>query len=119
MCNSSVDFVIRHDKKRVFRFASLQGDTAHQLVPEYAEEAGLSTVVLLDGGVKYIRSTAVAKVLKGLGGLYKFLGILMMILPRKLRDWGYMRVANGRYKRFGKRETCRLPTPEERSLFLP
>lgn len=119
MCNSSVDWVMRHDKARKFRFASLQGTTAHELVPEYAEEAGLSTVVLYDGEVKHVRSTAALKVLKGLGGFWALLGTLGFIVPRPVRDWIYKKIANSRYKRFGKRDTCRLPTAEERELFLP
>ena len=119
LCNSTVDWIIRHDKARYFRFASLQGKTAHEVVPEYADEAGLSTVVLVKGDNQYIRSTAIAHALKGLGGIWKFYGSLILLLPRGFRDWGYKKVANSRYERWGKRETCRLPSPEERDLFLP
>jgi predicted DCC family thiol-disulfide oxidoreductase YuxK len=119
LCNSSVDWVIRHDKKRYFRFGSLQGKTAHEVVPDYAEEAGLSTVVLVTGKGQFIRSTAIAHVLKGLGGIWKFWGDCMLLLPRPIRDWGYKAIAKRRYKIWGHKDSCRLPSPEERELFLP
>jgi predicted DCC family thiol-disulfide oxidoreductase YuxK len=118
LCNGTVDFVIKRDKKHVFRFGSLQGTTAHEIVPEYAEEARLSTVVLVTGEGQFIRSTAILKVLQGLGGFWKFLGTLGFILPRAFRDWCYKLVAGNRYRIWGKKDSCRLPTPEERSLFL-
>jgi predicted DCC family thiol-disulfide oxidoreductase YuxK len=114
-----VDWIIRHDKKRLYRFGSLQGVTAHKVVPEYAEEAGLSTVVLVTGDGKYIRSTAIARVLKGLGGFWKFCSFMIMIWPRPIRDWGYKLVVKNRYRWAGKKDSCRLPKPEERDLFLP
>jgi predicted DCC family thiol-disulfide oxidoreductase YuxK len=119
LCNNSVDWVIKHDKKRLFRFGSLQGVTAHRVIPQYAEEAGLSTVVLVAGNRTYIRSSAIGHVLKGIGGIFKLWGTLLLLLPPPLRDWGYKKVANSRYSRWGKRDSCRLPTPEERDLFLP
>lgn len=119
LCNSSVDWVIRHDKRHLFRFASLQGPTAADVVPEYANEAGLSTVVLVDSSGRYLRSTAALRVMRQLGGFYGFLGSLLLLIPSPLRDWGYKLVAKNRYRWFGEKDTCRLPTPEERALFLP
>ncbi|AIE87357.1 thiol-disulfide oxidoreductase DCC family protein [Fimbriimonas ginsengisoli] len=119
LCNASVDWVIRHDKARRFRYSSLQGDTAKQIVAEYANEEGLSTVVLVDDRGKHVRSSAALGVLRHLGGFYGFLGALGMVIPRPLRDWGYRLVAKNRYRWFGKKDSCRLPTPAERALFLP
>jgi predicted DCC family thiol-disulfide oxidoreductase YuxK len=119
LCNSSVDWVVRHDKKGLFRFASLQGETAKRVVPEYANEEGLSTVVLVDESGKYVRSSAAMRVLKHLGGFYGFLGSVGLLIPRPLRDWGYRTIAKNRYRWFGQKDTCRLPSPQERALFLP
>ncbi len=119
LCNWSVDFLIKRDKQKRFRFASLQGETAHRLVPQYAEEGGLSTVVLITGEGQFIRSAAVGRVLKGLGGFWKFVGAFLLLWPRPVRDWFYKLVVKNRYKWAGKKETCRLPTPEERAQFLP
>jgi predicted DCC family thiol-disulfide oxidoreductase YuxK len=110
---------VRHDRHRIFRFASLQGETAKRMVPTYAEEAGLSTVVLITDDGEYVRSTAVARVLKRLGGFWSFLGSFMLLLPKAVRDWGYRLVSRNRYRIFGKKDSCRLPTPAERELFLP
>ncbi|HVT14232.1 MAG TPA: DCC1-like thiol-disulfide oxidoreductase family protein [Fimbriimonadaceae bacterium] len=119
LCNSTVDFVIKRDKRRYFRFGSLQGETAHRVVPEYAEEAGLSTVVLVTGQGKFVRSTAILKVLQGLGGFWQAVATLLFVLPRPVRDWFYKRIAGMRYRIWGKKSSCRLPTPEERAVFLP
>ena len=119
LCNSTVDFIIKRDKRRYFRFGSLQGETAHQVVPEYADEAGLSTVVLVTGEGKLVRSTAICRVLKELGGFWKAVGTVFMWIPRPIRDWLYKGVAKVRYRVWGKKDSCRLPTPAERDLFLP
>ncbi len=89
------------------------------MVPEYAEEAGLSTVVLVTGEGKFVRSTAILKVFQGLGGFWKGVGSVGLILPRSFRDWLYKVIAGRRYRWFGKKDSCRLPTPEERAVFLP
>src|SRR5579871_3055584 len=115
LCNNSVDWILKRDKDHLYRFGSLQGETAHRLIPEYAEEAGLSTVVLLSGEGKFVRSTAVGKVLQGLGGRHKFWGSLILAIPRPLRDWGYKVIAKMRYRIWGRKDSCRLPTPEERN----
>ena len=115
LCNRSVDWILRHDRRRVFRFASLQGETARQLVPESGD---LSTVVLVADGRKFTRSAAVIGVLKRLGRGWRVLAWLLWIVPRPLRDWGYDRIAQNRYRRWGKRDTCRVPTREERDQFL-
>jgi predicted DCC family thiol-disulfide oxidoreductase YuxK len=118
LCNASVDFVIRHDKARLFRFASLQGETARKMVPEYANDGGLSTVVLLDADGRHVRSTAALRVLKRLGVTGPLAGLLLAI-PRPVRDAGYRLIAQNRYRFWGKKETCRLPSAEERAQFLP
>ncbi|HTQ09540.1 MAG TPA: DCC1-like thiol-disulfide oxidoreductase family protein [Fimbriimonadaceae bacterium] len=119
LCNRSVDWIMRRDRRRVFRFASLQGETAKEVVPEFAKAQDLSTVVLVANGRKFVRSSAVIEVLKGLGGSWRVLGCVLRVVPRPLRDWGYDRVAKARYRRWGKRDTCRVPGPEERERFLP
>lgn len=111
--------MIKRDKQHYFRFGSLQGETAHRVVPDYADEAGLSTVVLVTGQGRFIRSTAILKVLQGLGGFWKGFATVMFVLPRPFRDWCYKRVAAMRYRIWGKKDSCRLPTPEERARFLP
>ena len=113
-CNRSVDWVMRRDRQRLFRMASLQGETAKRLVPEAAED--LNSFVLWQDGVVWKRSDAAIRVLVGLGvpGAK-----ILALVPRGLRDFVYALVAKNRYRWFGKRESCRLPTADERSRFLP
>ena len=118
LCNSVVDFVLRQDAAGRFRFAPLQGQTAQKfLTPE--EIAQLSTVVLQVGDRQYRKSAAVVRILWCLGGLWTAAGTLLWLIPAPLRDLGYVLVARWRYRLFGRKETCRMPTPEERDRILP
>lgn len=119
LCNSWVDYVIRRDKDRVFRFASLQGETARKMVPDYAKPGDLSTLVLLDEKGQHIRSTAALRMMRRLGGFSGGLATVLLAIPRPIRDLGYRVVAANRYRLFGQKDSCRLPTPQERALFLP
>lgn len=116
LCNSSIDFVVRHDKKRRYRFAPLQGATAAHAIPTQVD--AMDSFVLAENGRIYLRSTAALKVLSGLGGIWSLAKALLWI-PAPLRDAVYRLIAKNRYRWFGQKDTCRLPTPEERALFLP
>ena len=118
LCSKSVDFVMRHDRRGRFQFAPLQGVTAQQRL-QFDTNDSLSSMVLCDESGIYRRSSAVARVLRGLGGIWAVLGWLLWIIPRPLRDLGYNIIAHNRYRFFGKKESCRLPTPAERQRFLP
>jgi predicted DCC family thiol-disulfide oxidoreductase YuxK len=118
LCNQFVDFVIRRDRAELFRFAPLQGETARERLPE-ADLRDLNTVVLWEAQGVFRKSTAAARILARLGGAWRFAGALIRVIPRPLRDVGYTLVARYRYALFGKKETCRVPTPAERSRFLP
>lgn len=118
LCNRFVDFVLRRDPGGLFQFSPLQGETAaERLVP--GDVADLKTVVLVDGNGTYRKSAAVIRVLRSLGGFWRLAAALFWVVPRPIRDLGYSWIANNRYAIFGKKETCRLPTAEERSRFLP
>lgn len=118
LCNKSVDFVIRRDKKRIFRYAANQSEAGAAILRQHGVEEGeQQTVYLLQNGKLYRRSTAALRIARRLPFPW-FLGWTWMIFPRFLRDWVYKWIARNRYKWFGKKDTCRLPTPEERSLFL-
>jgi predicted DCC family thiol-disulfide oxidoreductase YuxK len=116
-CNRSVDFVLAHDPRGAFRFAPLQGETARQLLTE-ADVRDLNSIVLLEGDAVFRKSTAVARILSRLGGAWGVLGAILRSIPRPVRDLGYNIVARYRYAIFGKRETCRMPSPSERARFL-
>jgi predicted DCC family thiol-disulfide oxidoreductase YuxK len=116
LCNAFVDFLVRWDSERIFYFAPLQGSNAKQLLPAKIP-AELNSVVLWNQGELHEKSDAALMVLQQLGGLW-WLTKIFWVLPKGVRDWFYDRVAKNRYALFGKRETCRLPTPAERARFL-
>lgn len=116
LCNGFIDFVMERDKKKIFRYATLQGKTAARLLQKTDIE-NLDSVVLFMDDKTYKKSKAVFKVFTVLGGGWKTLSFFDF-LPLGLKNFGYDLVAKYRYTVFGKREMCRLPTPEERSYFL-
>lgn len=115
LCNSFVDFVIKRDKHAIFKFAPLQGDSAKNAGFSLAQ---YNSVVLYKEGRFYLKSTAALNILSELGGFYSLLKILL-IIPAFIRNAVYDFIAAKRYSWFGKRETCRIPGPEERLRFLP
>ena len=117
LCNRFVDFVLKYDRQGRMFFAPLQGTTAATSLPEDIVQ-NLDTVVFLNDKQWRCRSSAVVRIFWQLGGVWSVLGTLLWIIPKPLRDLGYKLVAGNRYRLFGKKETCRLPTPEERSRFL-
>lgn len=118
LCNSSVNFVIDRDPKHKFRFAALQSIEGEELL----KNLGLSTtqfdsIVLLDGKNVYTQSSAALRIAKELSGAWPILYIFM-IIPSFIRDWVYDVIAKNRYKWFGKKNACRIPTPELKERFL-
>ena len=116
LCNGFVDFVMARDHKKTFRFATLQGVTASRLLSK-GDVENLDSVVVYIHDSKYRKSRAVLEVFKDLGGGWRLLSYFGF-LPTGLLDCCYDFVAKNRYAWFGKRDVCRLPTREERALFL-
>lgn len=117
LCNSFVDFLIRRDPEHLLKFAPLQGETAAQRLPAELRES-LGTVVFEDAdGRFYVRSAAALRAIASLGGALSAARALLVV-PPSVRDAIYRVVASNRYKWFGQRDTCRLPTAEERAQFL-
>jgi predicted DCC family thiol-disulfide oxidoreductase YuxK len=116
LCNGTVDFLIRADKQGKLRFASLQGKAAHELLGPEADEMA-ATIVVSDGEI-YRGADAYIVIGARLGGIYGFAAALMALLPAFLRNGVYRFIAARRYKWFGKRDTCRVPTALERGRFL-
>lgn len=118
MCNRLVTFVIRRDPKGKFFFASLQSVTGQRLLQRVKlPTANLNTFVLIEGNRYYTKSTAVLHLFKKLGYLWGLL-YLLMIVPRPLRDMVYHWIARNRYKWFGKKDQCMMPTPDIKERFL-
>ncbi len=118
LCNSSVQFIIRNDPKHHFRFASLQSNLGQSILKQFNLPTNeLSSFILLDKGKISVKSTGALKVVKQLSGAWPLLYILI-IVPSFIRDAVYEFVGRNRYKWFGKKEICWLPSPEIRALFL-
>ncbi len=118
LCNRSVQFIIKRDKKQQFLFASLQGKTGQQLLRQFDLPANdLNSFILIDGNNLYKRSTGALRMLKSLGGGWQLL-YAFIIIPPFIRDAVYNWIARNRYKWYGKREECMIPTPELRKRFL-
>jgi len=116
LCNGFIDFVMVADKNERFKFSPLQSDYAKSQLPEEAIKEMGSMIVKIDGRT-YSKSAGVMAVLKELGGFWNLLSV-GRFLPQIFRDLAYDLVAENRYKLFGKKDTCRLPSPEERKRFI-
>lgn len=116
LCNRFVDYIIEADDNEIYLMSSLQGKTFQKL----KMESGIDfpdSVVFYSNGKFLTKSSAALAILKGLGGWYTLL-IVFYLVPKFLRDHIYDFVSKNRYKWFGQKETCRLPSPNERKRFL-
>ena len=118
LCNSSVKFIIKHDRKNKFRFGSLQSDSAKKLLePYHFPPEELKSFILLEDGKIYLRSRAVLRIASQLDGAWKLTSVFY-VFPSFISDAVYNLVAKYRYRIFGKKETCMVPTPELKSKFI-
>ena len=118
LCNASVQFVIRHDRRGRFRFAALQSEAGKSLLNRCGcASEDVASVVLVEGSRCYRESTAALRVLRACDGPWRML-YAGIVVPRFLRDAAYRMFAGNRYRWFGKREQCMVPTPELRARFL-
>ncbi|MBP0905353.1 thiol-disulfide oxidoreductase DCC family protein [Mariniflexile gromovii] len=119
LCNSSVQYVIEHDKQNVFMFTALQSDAGQEIIKEYNIDTNKTDSILLytpEQGV-VSKSTAAIKIASHLG-FPQNLMIVFFIIPPFIRNWVYDYIAKNRYKWYGKKESCWIPTPELKSKFL-
>jgi predicted DCC family thiol-disulfide oxidoreductase YuxK len=117
-CNNSVNFIIRRDSADHFQFAPLQSEIGQKLLRQYKlDTAGIDSVVLIENGAVFTHSTAALKIAGKLDGAWRFLSVFQ-IVPGGLRDFFYRLFARNRYRLFGKKDVCMLPTQEVRARFL-
>jgi predicted DCC family thiol-disulfide oxidoreductase YuxK len=118
LCDATVHWVIKHDKKNVFRFASLQSDFAKKTLQDYTTKKPIpDSLVLLENNKIYVKSDAALRIVKKLSGIYSLL-YAFIVLPRFVRDLIYDLVAKNRYKWFGKKENCLIPEASLMSKFI-
>lgn len=118
LCNGSVQFIIKRDPSAIFRFSSLQSDSAKQML----QQAGLDhtktdTVVLLYNGKAYTQSDAALHIVRQLTGFWPVMYVFIVI-PRPFRNAVYNWIARNRYRWFGKKDQCMIPSPEIKHRFL-
>ncbi|GAK98138.1 hypothetical protein JCM19294_771 [Nonlabens tegetincola] len=118
LCNGAVVFIIKRDKKDVFRFAALQSEIGekllrkHQIDPEKTD-----SIILVDDNNAFAKAGAALRIAQKLSGLWPALAILR-IVPRFISNAVYDWIASNRYQWFGKKESCMIPTPELKAKFL-
>lgn len=118
LCTGAVQFVIKRDRKARFRFASLQSAVGERLVKQHGTTGpGVYSILLIKGHRFYDRSSAVLEILRDLSGLWPALYVLK-IIPSFIRDAVYRLIATNRYRVFGKKEQCMVPTPELKARFV-
>ena len=118
LCNASVNFIIRHDKKGQFLFASFQSDAAKEIMLQFnLENLNADTIILVADNKIYDKSTAALKIVKRLDGRFKAF-YAFIIMSKFLRDMVYVFIAKNRYHWFGKRESCVIPSLELKNRFL-
>ncbi len=118
LCNNSVQFVIKHDKESRFNFAAMQSETGQSLLKQYGlPQQGFNSFVLVQNEKVFLKSTAALTVARQLDGPIKLL-YGFIIVPAFIRNAVYNFIAKNRYRWFGKKESCMLPTPSLQSRFL-
>jgi predicted DCC family thiol-disulfide oxidoreductase YuxK len=118
VCNASVQFILKHERSASIQFASLQSARGKELIEKHRLDGDISTVVWVEGDRVFTRSSAIVASLKHLKGAWPALAWLLWVVPKPLRDLGYVIFARNRYRLFGKRDECMVPTPELRARFL-
>ncbi|HEY9005515.1 thiol-disulfide oxidoreductase DCC family protein [Ohtaekwangia sp.] len=118
LCNSTVQFIIRRDPSGIFRFASLQSVYAQTLLKQLGIPSNqLYSIIVVENGVAYQKSDAVLKIVRHLSGAWSLFAVFR-IVPKFIRDAFYTGVARYRYRVFGKKEECMIPTPELKARFI-
>ena len=122
-CNRLVQFVLRHDDEKIFRFASLQSSFGSRVLTQHSVDTSpMSTAYVLvsgdEGQALLQRSAAILFVMNRFGGIWSVLAKIIGLLPLRMRDWAYNIIARHRYRIFGRYESCPLPSAADRERFL-
>lgn len=119
LCNSSVQFVIKRDKQDLYRFVPLQSDLGKDILYQLnVNDTSIDSIVLYEPQETfYLKSEAALRILIGFGGIYK-LALAFLVFPKGFTDIIYDFIAKNRYRWFGKRASCMVPTPKLANKFL-
>jgi predicted DCC family thiol-disulfide oxidoreductase YuxK len=116
-CDSSVQFIIKHDPTELFYFAPLKSEMGKELLLKYDVSPEINSIVLIEHEKAYVKSTAALRICRQLRGIWKCFYAFTLV-PISVRDFAYDLIAKNRYKWFGKKESCKLPSPNIRKRFL-
>lgn len=116
-CDSSVRFIMKRDKAAYFQFASIQSEVGQRLLKKHKIPVNVDSVILIEGGRAYMESTAPLRVCRHLDGAWQLFYVLLVV-PPFLRNFFYRLFAKNRYRLFGQKEACMLPTAKQRQRFL-
>ena len=116
-CDKSVQFIIKRDPGAYYKFASLQSEIGQELIKQHHIPIHIDSFILIDNHTWYSKSSAALRVCKNLNGLWNIFYVLL-IIPKPIRNFFYHIIANNRYKWFGQKDSCTLPTPDIRKRFL-
>lgn len=119
LCDSAVQFIIRHDPNDIFRFVSLQSDLGQEITKHLGIDTHKTDSIILyqPGLAYYYKSEAALEIAKNLGGIFYFAN-LFSILPVSFNNYVYDYIAKNRYKWYGKKDHCMIPTKELQAKFL-
>lgn len=119
LCNGWVRFLLRHDRRDRFRFASMQSESGRRLLQDHGlDPDDPASFLLIDIDGAWEDSLAISRVLRGLGGLWRVPALAIVLVPRPLRDRAYRLIARNRYRWFGRKDACLIPGPEHAGRFL-
>jgi len=117
-CNGSVNFMIEHDSRGYFKFAPVQSEVGKALFTKFGiDQTETDSIILVEDEKAYTYSTAALRIARKLDGIWSWLYALRFV-PRPIRDFFYRLFAKYRYRLFGKKDVCMMPTPELRERFL-
>lgn len=119
LCNASIQYIIKHDHQDVFRYAALQSEVGEKIIEKYKIDTTKMDSILLyseKNGIAY-KSSAALKIASHLSFPINLM-IVFMVVPAFIRNWSYDYIAKNRYKWYGKKDECMIPTPELKSKFL-
>jgi predicted DCC family thiol-disulfide oxidoreductase YuxK len=118
LCNSSVQFILKHEKNQNLTFAAIQSEAGKRRLAEHnINPIQTNSVILFKSGQVYTQSDAILKITQFLSFPYS-LGKILFVVPKSIRDFFYKKVARNRYRWFGKRDSCMIPTPQLKNRFL-
>lgn len=116
-CDSSVQFIMKRDKAAYYQFASIQSEAGQALLAKYKIPIEVDSVILIEDGRVYTESTAALKICRHLDGAWQLIYVLLVV-PPFIRNLFYRLFAQNRYRLFGQKEACMLPTLEQSNRFL-